>query len=314
MQNLRGVNGNKEKILATIRLKGPSLPVQIAMAIGLSPLFASAFLSELKAEGKLKISSMRVGSSPLYFLPGQEEMLENFHEHLNQREREAFSLLREKKVLEDEKQEPVVRVALRAIKDFAVSMRIRIKEESKLFWKYFSVNDEEVRMLLSGKGKAKAPSTSKQAEDVVKGNVNASQGVEEVVSPGVSDKIPVEPRESSRQILTVKREKKIQESGFSKNVKDYLAGKDIEVLEILAEKKRGFEARVRIDTMFGKQEYYLVAKDKKSFTDNDLAVALQKAQAVRLPALGMSSGELNKKGREYLGDWGNLVKFEKLNF
>ena len=108
--------------------------------------------------------------------------------------------------------------------------------------------------------------------------------------------------------------KKTTESEFSRNVKDYLAGKDIEITEIFWERKREFEGRIRIDTLFGKQEFYLVAKDKKSITDNDFAVALQKAQAEKLPAVVMSTGELNKKGREHLELWGNLVKWEKLRF
>lgn len=108
--------------------------------------------------------------------------------------------------------------------------------------------------------------------------------------------------------------KKTIESEFSRNVKDYLAGKDIEITEVFGERKRDFEGRIRIDTLFGKQEFYLIAKDKKSITDNDFAVALQKAQAEKLPAAVMSTGELNKKGKEHLAKWGNLVKWEKLRF
>jgi len=143
MTDLEQLNRRKEGILSTIRLRGPSLPVQVAKAIQVSPLFASAFLSELKSEDKVKISNMRVGSSPLYYLKGQEHLLENFTMHLNQRENEAFMLLKEKAVLLDEKQEPVVRVAMRAIKDFAVPLKIRIDGESKLFWKHFLVSDED---------------------------------------------------------------------------------------------------------------------------------------------------------------------------
>ena len=66
--------------------------------------------------------------------------------------------------------------------------------------------------------------------------------------------------------------------------------------------------------MFGKQSYYLVSKDKKVISDNDLTVVLQRAQAEKMAGLVMCGGELNKKAREDLKEWGNLVKFEKLNF
>ena len=91
----------KEKILSTFKQRGPSLPVHIAGATGLSILFASAFLSELFSEKKIKISHMKVGSSPIYFLPGQEHLLENFSQYIKGKEKETFLLLKEKKILKD---------------------------------------------------------------------------------------------------------------------------------------------------------------------------------------------------------------------
>ena len=89
----------KEKILSTLRLRGPSLPVHIAKQTDLSILFSSAFLSELLSEGKIKMSHMKVGSSQIYHLPGQEARIENFSQHLNPKEKEAFTLLKDKKIL-----------------------------------------------------------------------------------------------------------------------------------------------------------------------------------------------------------------------
>src|SRR3989344_6801922 len=142
--NLEKLNRNKDQILSLINMRGPSLPVQIARTISLEPLFASAFLSELYAEGRIKLSNLRVGSSPLYYSSGQEHMLEKCVEHLNQREKEALRLLKKENILEDEKLSPVTRVALRAIRDFAIPVKIRIKEDSKLFWKYFLLPDSDI--------------------------------------------------------------------------------------------------------------------------------------------------------------------------
>ena len=57
------------RIISLIRDNGPSLPVQISQGTGLSILFSSAFLSELYGDKIINISNLRVGSSPLYFLP-----------------------------------------------------------------------------------------------------------------------------------------------------------------------------------------------------------------------------------------------------
>jgi len=305
MQSLEGVNNTKDKILSTLRLKGPCLPVQISKEINFSPLFASAFLSELKGEGKLKISNMRVGSSPLYYLPGQEEMLEKFSGYLNQREKEAYFHLREKRVLDDAEQSPVMRVALRAIKDFAHSVRVNVKGEARLFWKHFSLSDEEVTKFVR----------SGNRDRVVKKKEEKVSERREEVKSDFSPKMEVQKAlEGERRPLAERKRAKVQESEFVINVKDYLSVKEIEVMEVFVEKKREFEAIVRIDTLLGKQEFYLVAKEKKSVSDGDFAMALQKAQGKKMLAAVMSTGELNKRGKEHLEQWGNLVKWERLKF
>ena len=298
MIEVEKLNTSKERILSTMRSRGPVLPVQVAKEINFSPLFASAFLSELKDEGKIKISNMRVGSSPLYYLPGQEGMLEKFVPYLNQREKEAFAKLKQEKILEDSAQDPIVRVALRAIKDFALPIQVRVGSEMKLFWKYFVLPDEEFERLVSG-GAKKAEEVKEKVEEKL------------VKAPEVKQETLLKEEERP---LAEKKKEKVLENGFVINLKDYLSRKDIEILHVVAERKKEFEAKVRINTDFGRQTYYLIAKEKASASDADLAKADKKARGEKLPAVFMVPGELNKKGRQFLEQWGNLVRFEKLEF
>lgn len=310
MNDVSSLNRNKEGILASLRARGPSLPVQVAKAINTSPLFASAFLSELKGEDKIKISNMRVGSSPIYYLPGDEEKLENYSQYLNQREREAFTLLRNSKVLQDEEQTPVVRVALRAIKDFAIPLNVKIDETQKIFWKYFTLNDgeasEKIKELING------PSEKKKIDEKPKEKVEEEnlETKEEVLKEEVKEEVV---KENIKE--EIKEEKKIEEVvwDFASELKNHLEILNLEVMEVFSEKKKEFEARVRTDGKFGKQEYYLVAKDKKNINDKDFEKAWQKAHIKKMSAIFISPGEINKKGKEHLRVWGNLVKFEKLN-
>jgi len=313
MIEIEKLNTSKERILSTIRFKGPVLPVQIAKEINFSPLFASAFLSELRSEGKIKISNMRVGSSPLYYLPGQEAMLEKFVPYLNQREKEAFQKLKQSGVLEDSEQEPVVRVALRAIKDFAVPVQVRVDSEMKLFWKYFVLPDDKFESLISGSVK-KSEEQIERVKEILEPEVDKEKLIEEkrVLAAGENseDKNVVE----AERVLAEKKKVGVVENSFIANLKDYLARKNIEILHIVAEKKKEFEAKIRINTDFGRQTYYLVAKDKASANDADLVKADKKARGEKLPAVFMAPGDLNKKGRQYLEQWGNLVRFERLEF
>ena len=114
----------QKEIIEFLQRQGPSLPVHIAKKIKLDLLFTGAFLSELVKEKQIKMSHMKIGSSQLYMLPGQEESLENLIEKLKGREKEACLLLKKQGVLEDSEQTPVMRVALRSIKDFAIPFKI----------------------------------------------------------------------------------------------------------------------------------------------------------------------------------------------
>ena len=60
-----------------------------------------------------------------------------------------------------------------------------------------------------------------------------------------------------------KKKAKNKDLKFASNVKEYLASKDIEIIKIIEQKKKELSALVRLDTLFGKQELYLIPKDKK---------------------------------------------------
>ena len=193
---------NKEAIISIIKSKGPCLPVQIAREVNLSMLFASAYLSEIYNERKIKMSSMKVGSSPLYYVSGQEALLENFIQYLNHKEKEAFALLKKEKLLNDEKMEPAIRVALRSIKDFAVPIRIKLDHDSKLFWKHFLINDEEIKDIAQ-------ELLSPKKERKIKGEKDEDRDKQEtLVKPRVEDNL------SANQEIKLKNK-------ISEDVKDH---------------------------------------------------------------------------------------------
>jgi hypothetical protein len=131
----------REKILSILRMKGPNIPVHIAQETGLSMLFASAFLSELLSDKLIKMSHMRVGNSPIYFVQGQESQLERYSSYLKSKEKDAFLLLQDKKFLKDSEQSPAIRVALRGIKDFALPFR----RDNEIFWRYLTAPESEFK-------------------------------------------------------------------------------------------------------------------------------------------------------------------------
>jgi hypothetical protein len=133
----------RDKVLAFVRSKGPILPVQIGKEVGTNILMASAMLSEMTSKGTLKVSSLKVGGSPLYFIPGQEGMLLNFIQHLNEKDRRVLELLKQHKVLRDQDQDALTRVSLRGLKDFAFALNVTHDGFSEVFWKWHDIPDAE---------------------------------------------------------------------------------------------------------------------------------------------------------------------------
>ena len=154
-----------------INIKGPVIPSQISKEINSDILMASAHLSELSSEGRVKVSNLKIGGTPLYFLKGQESQLERFSDNLHEKERKAYELLKEKKVLRDNKLEPVIRVALRGIKDFAIPLQVTFQNNKEIFWRWHSSNKEEATALVGKTVTWKSP-----AGKEIKGEIRAAHG------------------------------------------------------------------------------------------------------------------------------------------
>ncbi len=139
----------RDQILSTLRMRGPSLPVQIVKAVGGNTILVGAVLSELSQAKKVKISKAKIGSSPVYFLPGQEARIGPLlYSHLHDKEKEAFDALKQRSILRDHDLTPVMRVALREIKDFSVPMEVTLNNNRETFWKWHLVSDENATDLI----------------------------------------------------------------------------------------------------------------------------------------------------------------------
>jgi len=268
-------SGIKEKILLILQKRGPSLPVHIAKETDLSMLFASAFLSELFSEKKIKISNMKVGSSPVYFLFGQESMLENFSQHLKSKEKEAFILLKEKKFLKDKEQDPAIRVALRAIKDFAIPF----KKNEETFWRYFTSLETEFKI----KEKPKKIEKKKIEEKL-----------------DIFDK---KPKKTIRKKIPQKKNDK-----FFNRVKEFLSKKSIEIVDIESFYKNELILHIKIQG----ERKLLVAYNKKRINENDIVKANKKASESNLSYIVLSLGEPLKKLNSLISAVKNLSAIEKL--
>ncbi len=186
-----------EKILAIMRATGPVLPVDIAKGLKTNILLASAYLSELVARKKIKITKVKIGGSPLYYMSGQEAKLEHFADNLNEKELRAYEVLKEKKVLRDEQLTPLMRVALRQINDFAAPLNVTFEGKQELFWKWYMLNDEEVTPIIR-----KELGIEEKKEEVVPTVSEAIEKVKEAVKEEIASKRRGRPRKEVERLET----------------------------------------------------------------------------------------------------------------
>ncbi len=280
----------KEKIIFVFKKRGPSLPVHIAGETGLSMLFASAFLSELLSEKKIKLSFMKVGSSPIYLIQGQEPMLERFSQHLKSKEKEAFELLKRKKFLKDDEQVPAIRIALREIRDFAMAF----KKDEEIFWRYFTIPENEFEP-----PKVKPLEKAPQLEDKKKPLEKTSEKQElNIFDRQKTKKSPVKKRTTA---------KKNKDKFFNK-VKEFLSGKSIEILDIENFSKTDLILRIKTK----EEEKLLVAYNKKRISEADIIKAHKKATEFNLKYIILSLGEPLKKINNLIKAVQDLSGIEKV--
>lgn len=271
-------SGIKNNILLALRQRGPSLPIHIANDVKISALFASAFLSELLSEKQIILSHMKVGNSPLYLLPGQEYMLEKFAEHLKSKEKDAFMLLRDKKILKDIDQHPAIRVALRSIRDFAIPF----KQNNEIYWRYLTVPEVEV---------PKQPEKEKPSE---KGLDIFSKEERQIVK-------------AKKKSVKRKPTKKKNDIFFNK-VKEFLSRQTIVITEVESLAKNELILKIKSKG----RESLLFAYNKKRISETDIIKAGKKAKEINLPYVLLSKGGPLKKVENLLEALRDLDSIETL--
>jgi len=296
----------KEKIITCLRLRDPSLRVHIAKETGLRILFAGAFLSELVSEKVVKISNMKVGSSPVYFIPEQEEKLVRFSEHLKSKEKDAYLLLKEKKFLVDTEQEPAIRIALRAIKDFAIPF----EKDKKLVWRFFTTPELEYNC----EEKIKEQEQIKESF-VPQATILALEKKEEPKKEIQRDLEIFDKKETKKQIpkkikkrRNKKPEKQTTQEKFFERVKSSLSEKNIEITGVIGVSSKDLTLKVKKEN----KELLLIAFNKKKISQTDINKAYKKAQDYELPYFILTLSEPSRKFQSDMEAIKALVSIEKI--
>jgi hypothetical protein len=328
----------KEKILAFVEANGPLLPKTVAKEFKLDTTFAGAYLSELISNKKIFVSNTKIGGSPVYYVPEQKEKLQDLYQHLNEKDKKTYDLLKQKKILRDADQTPLVRASLRTLKDFAVSLQVNVKPEPQLFWKWYLITKEEAEQMIKEllkvkepvkKAEEKKPEPKKKEEkkptlqpELKKIEIKSLPSPEETKKEKkeepkeVQEKIIEEkPKPKPEKKPAVKKPKKKPEpsADFLNEINKYFANNKINVIHSEIIKKTEIDFMVEVPSVVGKLEYYCKAKKKKKCNEGDLSSAFVVGQTKKLPVLFLTTGELTKRAQGMLDkEFKNHLVFKKI--
>ena len=295
------IQEKKRKILEFLESNGPSLPVQVARAIQMDPVFASAILSELLGSKQIKTSHMKIGASPLYLIPGQEEKLEEKSDNLKSIEKEAQEKLKSKKVILDEEEEPATRVALRNIKDFAIPFKF----QDKITWRYAFTPQEEIDEILSPKKEEPEVPAPKE------------EPTQEEQTPEEEPEVPKAWEVKKTEIKKAKEEsKKVEDifekpntpKTFLKEIEHFLKNQDTEITAIEEVDKNKVVAIVKSKEVSS----MLFAFNKVRIDEAEILKCYKEAGKKDIPYQIIIKGELTKKLSNTILAHQNLIKINKL--
>ncbi len=283
--------------LQIVKQIGPTLPVEISKRINTSIILASAILSELIGKGLIKVSKVKVGSSPLYYAPGQESKLEQYAQNLGEKDNRAYRLLKEKRILIDSELSPLNQVAMRSIKDFAYPIEVKFNDKTVLVWKYYLLTNEEAGDQIRGKlmPESKKP-IQKKSEPKIK---SSTQPINETfIKPRseIKSETPISIETQSSLTPTA-----LPKDNFLDRIRTTLSQKNIEIIAVkIIRKNSELDLELMVPTQVGKMNFFAKAKNKKSINEGDISTAILTAENKKLPLVFISPGKLSKKADEFL--------------
>ena len=279
----------KQKILDLIKQLGPMLPVEISSKIGVDSFMAKAFLMELVEEGKISQSKEKLAESPMYYLLGQERQVVMKMENIKQQHSKTARTYAPTSVSED----PEVQAKREA---FAIRLaEIQAKEQQRKTMP--AIQPRPLAKIANRpvyKPRPLPPPT----------HIPVSKPI--TPPPTMPSNLPDFQSEPEPEY------KPEAERTFIDKAMDWLKMEGYEIVEEINAKKTEMELLVKVYTDFGKVNFYMKIKQKKTITEADLMAVYAGAMEQKCPAVLITNGKLSKSADNFLEEKGWIVKVKQL--
>lgn len=292
----------RERILSLARV-APIQPSHVAKALATNTIMAGAMLSELASKGVLRISHLKVGGSPLYYAPGNESQLDSFIRVLNEKDQKTCNLLKQEGILRDAAVDPLTRVSLRQVKDFATPLEVTHDGGKELFWKWYALpaNDAETRIrgMLSLERPAPAAEPEKLPEPVAAAELpRPAESHQERLAPIEAAAEPAKPKWKRAPRKSTPRDPTADPA--YKKAAAFFERHTMRVLDHRMLRKSVHDFTVELETPLGRSACHCRMVGKARLNDADLGDAYAEGQVRRLQTVVLTAGQLTKAAQERL--------------
>lgn len=297
----------KEKILEIVK-QGPTIPSKIVKAVGGDTMLIGAILSTMIGTGEVKYSALKVGGSPVYYVPEQETKLEEFIQYLNDKDQKIARLLKEKSILQDSKQDPLTKFSLKTIKDFAKPFEVN----KELFYRYFLINREDAEKLAADILNDQEVPTHEVMTDSDSTATDKAIAVHQAVTPetiDIKDALKPERHPVAQKNAEHKKESP-EKRDFFEAIKEHIHKLGLDIVG--KEKIKKTEYALILKNHDSNEYHYCVAKDKKTINEGDLSTAFVFSHQKKMPCIFLMTGKLTKKAESMLQKEFKDMSIEKI--
>jgi hypothetical protein len=281
---------DKQQVLSVVRMKGLVVPSDLVREFHADTFIMGAVLSDLVHDKTVAVTTVKIGGSPVYYAIENKEKLVDLYKYLNEKDKATYMLLCDKRVLLDAAQSPLVRVSLRNMKDYAKPIEVTAAGETKLFWKWYLATEQEVQ---DGLRTLFSQQQTPIAAAPVQAIVSPTQPVKKQRKPAtLKESSTVKPQQlqlsASSLVIPL-------DDPFAQQVAQFFEQKKSTLIRFSVVKKGEIDCVVDVPGAFGAVRYLCKAKNKKKYTEGELATVFVAGQLEKLPVLFLTTGELSQK-------------------
>ncbi|PIN75916.1 hypothetical protein COV18_01915 [Candidatus Woesearchaeota archaeon CG10_big_fil_rev_8_21_14_0_10_37_12] len=304
----------REKILALVRTK-PVLPNDVAKELKTNTTMAGAMLSELCSNGLLKVSTVKIGGSPLYYLPENKHQLLNYLNNLNKEDKQTAERLQHEQIIREQDEQPLTRVSLRQIKDFAEQLIVAYEGKEETFWKWYALTDKEaeekIKQILESKSKeSRAESGGKQISPGLQASLKSKESEVNSLQLELEHLKPETGKETDKDTTQETKEKpkkepkpknvQTKQEDFWQTIEQFLQDNKIQLIEKnMTKRNTEYDLLIELPSPMGTLTYYCKARHKKSISPEDLSSAYVQGQLKKIPVIYLTTGKLTKKAEQH---------------